>query len=104
MTPQMQGFCPVFAFFLALIISYFCVFCYIISEFSFIQYTLIKSKLGNTAEVLYLISNPKKPEKAFEAAKFDVNHFKMLPYRNDGNGVDELKKGLESELKAFYCI
>lgn len=65
---------------------------------------LIKAKLGNTAEVLYLISNPEEPEKAFEAAKFDVNHYKMLPYKNEGNGVEELKKSLEAELKAFYGI
>ncbi len=65
---------------------------------------LIKAKLGNTSEVLYLISNPEKPEDPFSAVKFDVQHYKMIPYRNDGNGVNELKANLEKELKIFYCI
>ena len=65
---------------------------------------LIKSKLGNTAEVLYLISNPDKPDEPFATAKFDVQHYKMIPYKNDGNGVNKLKGNLEKELKAFYCI
>lgn len=65
---------------------------------------LIKAKLGNTAEVLYLISNPDKPDEPFTAAKFDVQHYKMIPYKNAGNGVNELKLNLEKELKAFYCI
>ena len=65
---------------------------------------LIKAKIGNTAEVLYLISNPEEPNKPFEEAKFDIDHYKMIPYKNDGNGVAELKKELEVELKAFYCI
>ena len=51
---------------------------------------LIKAKLGNTAEVLYLISNPDKPEDPFASAKFDVQHYKMISYKNDGNGVSEL--------------
>lgn len=65
---------------------------------------LIKAKLGNTAEVLYLISNPDKPEDPFASAKFDVQHYKMISYKNDGNGVSELKASLEKELKTFYCI
>ena len=65
---------------------------------------LIKAKIGNTAEVLYLISNPDKPDEPFATAKFDVQHYKMIPYKNDGNGVNELKANLEKELKTFYCI
>lgn len=65
---------------------------------------LIEAKLGNTAEVLYLISNPEKPDEPFATAKFDVQHYKMIPYKNVGNGVDELKANLEKELKVFYCI
>ena len=65
---------------------------------------LIKAKLGNTAEVLYLISNPEKPDEPFSTAKFDVQHYKMIPYKNVGNGVNELKLNLEKELKNFYCI
>ena len=65
---------------------------------------LIKAKLGNTAEVLYLISNPNKPDEPFASAKFDVQHYKMIPYKNVGNGVNELKANLEKELKRFYGI
>lgn len=65
---------------------------------------LIKAKLGNTAEVLYLISNPDKPDEPFASAKFDVQHYKMIPYKNVGNGVNELKANLEKELKRFYGI
>lgn len=65
---------------------------------------LLKAKLGNTSEILYLISNPTDPEKPFEDAKFDVQHYKMIPYRNDGNGSNELKADLEKELKAFFCV
>lgn len=65
---------------------------------------LIKAKLGNTAEVLYLISNPDNPDEPFANAKFDVQHYKMIPYKNDGNGVSKLKANLEKELKTFYCI
>lgn len=65
---------------------------------------LIQSRLGNTAEVLYLISNPDKPDEPFANAKFDVQHYKMIPYKNDGNGVNKLKSNLEKELKTFYCI
>ena len=65
---------------------------------------LLKAKLGNTAEVLYLISNPEKPEEPFASAKFDIQHYKMIPYKNVGNGVSELKISLEKELKAFYGI
>lgn len=65
---------------------------------------LLQAKLGNTAEVLYLISNPKKPDEPFASAKFDVEHYKMIPYKNVGNGGNELKAALEKELKAFYGI
>ena len=65
---------------------------------------LLRAKLGNTAEILYLISNPEKPEEPFNEAKFDLNHYKMIPYRNDGNGVKNLAADLEKELKAFYSI
>lgn len=65
---------------------------------------LIKAKVGNTAKVLYLISNPKEPENPFGDSKFDVQHYKMISYKNDGNGVSELKANLEKELLAFYCI
>ena len=65
---------------------------------------LLRAKLGNTAEILYLVSNPKKPDEPFDQAKFDVKHYKMIPYKNDGNGVKQLKEDLEKELKAFYSI
>ena len=65
---------------------------------------LIKAKLGNTAEVLYLISNPEKPNEPFSTAKFDVQHYKMIPYKNVGNGVNELKLNLEKELKKIFIV
>lgn len=65
---------------------------------------LLNAKFGNTAEILYLISNPQEPDKPFEEAKFDLQHYKMISYRNDGNGSAELESNLEKELKAFYCI
>lgn len=65
---------------------------------------LLRSQLGNAVKVLYLISNPSNPDEPFSPAKFDVQHYKMLPYKNMGNGVQELKDALESELKAFYGI
>ncbi len=65
---------------------------------------LLKAKFGNTAEILYLISNPTEPDKPFEDAKFDVQHYKMIPYKNDGNGANDLQENIEKELKAFYCI
>ncbi len=65
---------------------------------------LLKAKIGNTAEILYLVSNPKEPDKPSDAAKFDVDHYKMILYKNEGNGVTQLKKDLEKELKAFYGI
>lgn len=65
---------------------------------------LLRAKLGNTAEILYLISNPENPDEPYDPAKFDVEHFKMIPYKNDGNGVKELKENLEEELKAYYGI
>lgn len=65
---------------------------------------LLRSKAGEGVKVLYLISNPSNPTEPFTPAKFDVQHYKMLPYKNEGNGVQELKNALESELKAFYGI
>jgi hypothetical protein len=65
---------------------------------------LLRAKLGNTAEVLYLISNPDDPVHPYDPAKFDVNHYKIIGYQNDGNGAAELKTKLERELKAFYSI
>ena len=65
---------------------------------------LLRAKLGNTAEILYLISNPENPDEPYDPAKFDVEHFKLIPYKNKGNGVNELKENLEKELKAFYGI
>ena len=65
---------------------------------------LLEGCVGNTAEILYLISNPSDPDHPFGEAKFDVAHYKMIPYKNVGNGVDELKASLEKELKTFYCI
>ena len=65
---------------------------------------LLRSQLGNAAKVLYLISNPNNPNEPFAPAKFDVQHYKMIPYKNAGNGVQELKDALESELKVFYGI
>lgn len=65
---------------------------------------LLKAKLGNTAEILYLISNPADPNKPFDTAKFDVQHYKMISYKNNGNGVDQLKQDIERELKEFYSI
>lgn len=65
---------------------------------------LLKAKVGNTTEILYLLSNPEKPDEPFNAAKFDIQHYKMIPYKNVGNGVAELEKDLIKELKAFYNI
>lgn len=65
---------------------------------------LIHAKLGNTAQILYLISNPQNPDDPFAAGKFDVNHYKMIPYKNTGNGTAELEENLIKELKAFYGI
>ena len=65
---------------------------------------LIHAKLGNTTQILYLISNPKKPNDPFAAGKFDVNHYKIIPYKNTGNGKSELEANLIKELKAFYGI
>lgn len=64
----------------------------------------IHAKLGNTTQILYLISNPKNPEEPFAAGKFDVQHYKMIPYKNTGNGTAELEENLIKELKAFYGI
>lgn len=44
------------------------------------------------------------PDKPFDSAKFDVQHYKMIPYKNNGNGFDQLKQDIEKELKAFYSI
>jgi len=65
---------------------------------------LIHAKLGNTTQILYLISNPKDPNEPFDEGKFDVEHYKMVPYKNTGNGPAELKERLVEELKAFYKI
>ena len=65
---------------------------------------LIHAKLGNTTQILYLISNPKNPEEPFVEGKFDVQHYKMIPYKNTGNGTAELEANLIKELKAFYGI
>lgn len=65
---------------------------------------LIRAKLGNTVQILYLVSNPKNPDQPFDEAKFDIKHYKMIPYKNAGNGVAELKANLEKELKAFYQL
>lgn len=65
---------------------------------------LLRSQLGHAVKVLYLISNPSNPDEPFDSAKFDVEHYKMLSYKNAGNGVQELKNALERELKAFYGI
>ena len=65
---------------------------------------LIHAKLGNTTQILYLISNPDNPDEPFEEGKFDVQHYKMLPYKNDGNGPAVLEDKLIEELKEFYNI
>jgi len=65
---------------------------------------LLEGNVDSSAEILYLISNPEDPEHPFGEAKFDVTHYKMIPYKNVGNGVDELKRDIEKELKAFYSI
>lgn len=65
---------------------------------------LLQSQLGSAVKVLYLISNPTNSDEPFVSAKFDVQHYKMIPYKNVGNGVQDLKNALESELKAFYGI
>lgn len=65
---------------------------------------LLRAKLGNPTQLLYLVSNPNDPEHPYGDIKFDVNHYKVIGYKNEGNGVSELKEKLEKELKAFYCI
>lgn len=65
---------------------------------------LIRARTGESTQILYLISNPENPEHPFDMAKFDVEHYKMLGYTNDGNGQAKLKDDLEKELKEFYCI
>ena len=65
---------------------------------------LIHANLGNTTQILYLISNPKEPNDPFAEGKFDVNHYKIIPYKNTGNGKSELEENLIKELKAFYGI
>ncbi|MBQ9264039.1 MAG: hypothetical protein IJ189_07515 [Clostridia bacterium] len=65
---------------------------------------LIRAKLGNAVQILYLVSNPENPDLPFDEVKFDIKHYKMIPYKNAGNGVAELKKNLEKELKAFYQL
>lgn len=65
---------------------------------------LIRARLGNTVQILYLVSNPQNPDQPFDEAKFDIKHYKMIPYKNVGNGVAELKANLEKELKVFYKL
>ena len=65
---------------------------------------LIRAKLGNSVEILYLISNPDEPDMPFAEAKFDVNHYKIIPYKNNANALGQLEKNLKNELKAFYEI
>lgn len=65
---------------------------------------LIRAKLGNTAQVLYLISDSQKPDQPLDTAKFDVNHFKILSYKDQGKGHNDLKTSIEVELRAFYGI
>lgn len=62
---------------------------------------LIKAKLGNTAEVLYLISNPDKPEDPFASAKFDVQHYKMISYKMMVTACLSLKQVWKKNLKLF---
>ena len=65
---------------------------------------LIRAKLDNTVQILYLVSNPQNPDQPFDEAKFDIKHYKMIPYKNAGNGVAELKANLEKELRVFYQL
>ena len=65
---------------------------------------LIDSKIGTTAQILYLISNPQFPDDPFMNVKFDVRNYKMISYKNSGNGASELERKLMDELKAFYNI
>ena len=65
---------------------------------------LLRAGAGNTSQILYLISNPDDPDKPFETAKFDVEHYKMIAYKNAGNGASELKANVKKELLAFYGI
>lgn len=65
---------------------------------------VIHSKTCNTTQILYLISNPQKPDEPFEKAKLDLRNHRMIPYKNTGNGQSELEKALVKELKVFYKI
>ena len=65
---------------------------------------MIHAKMGNTAQILYLISNPQKPDEPFEEAKLDLRNHRMIPYKNTGNGQSELEDSLFKELKAFYGL
>ena len=65
---------------------------------------MIHAKMGNTAQILYLISNPQKPDEPFEEAKLDLRNHRMIPYKNTGNGQFELEDSLFKELKAFYGL
>lgn len=65
---------------------------------------LLRAGVGNTSQILYLISNPDNPDKPFDTAKFDVEHYKMIAYQNAGNGASELKANVKKELLAFYGI
>ena len=65
---------------------------------------LIRTKLEDSLKVLYLISSSEKPQEPFDEVKFDLKQYKTIPYKNEGNGVNELKNAIEAELKAFYGI
>lgn len=65
---------------------------------------ILQGKLEPSAKTLYIISNPKKPKKPFEAVKFDLKDHKIIDYANDGNKIGEFKEKLEKELIAFYEI
>ena len=65
---------------------------------------LLRAGTGNTSQILYLISNPDDPDKPFETAKFDIEHYKMIAYKNAGNGASELKTNVKKELLAFYGV
>lgn len=65
---------------------------------------IIKTTRDGAGRILYLISDSENPENPIGAAKFDVNHYKIIPYKNDGNASNKLRDGLLKELKAYYNI
>lgn len=65
---------------------------------------IVKAARDGAGKVLYLISDPEYPEDPIKAAKFDVNHYKIIPYKNDGNAPEKLRSDLLKELKAYYKI